>query len=201
MFLRFTPFYGFINRLSENLAKCECKINCNYLRNHFKYTSDVFQKTEDFKEIRKKGIYPHEYINSYEKINDTKLPSIDEFYSRLTGKNVSEEEYIRAKYIWKLFKCQTLLYYPKLYLRSDVLIYQILLKILKNVCLNNYKLDPLHFFSAPGLTCEAFLKHSKSKIPLFSDKDMYTFIEKGTGGGVSQYMKDMLKRIIDNEIL
>ena len=43
----------------------------------------------------------------------------------------------------------------------------------------NNELDQLHFFSAPELPCDSFLKHSKAKTPLFADKDMYNFIEKG----------------------
>ena len=126
-------------------------------------------------------------------MNVRKLPSIDKFYSRLTGKNISEEVYERAHTIWKLFKCKTLLDYTKLYLKSDVLILSYVAENFRNVCLNNYKLDPLHFFSAPGLTWEAFLKHSEAKIPLFSDEDMYTFIEKGIRSGVSQCIKRYAK--------
>jgi len=55
-------------------------------------------------------------------MNDTILPSIDKFYFRITGKNISEAEYIRMKYIWKVFKCKTLLDYTKLYLKSVVLL-------------------------------------------------------------------------------
>ena len=84
---RLTPFFGFIFRyLSKSLAKCECKVNCNFLRNNFKYASDVFEITEKFKEIIHIGNYIFEYINSHEKINDAKLPSIYKFYSSLTGR-------------------------------------------------------------------------------------------------------------------
>ena len=68
-FLRFMA--SSLDRFSEYLAKCECKINYNCIRNNFKYTSDVFQNTEKVEEIIKKGIYPYEYIDSCENIYDT----------------------------------------------------------------------------------------------------------------------------------
>ena len=43
--------------------------------------------------------------------NDTKLPSIDNCYFTLKGKNFTEEEHKRAISIWILIKCKTLLDY------------------------------------------------------------------------------------------
>ena len=105
---------------------------------------------------------------------------------------------MKAKSIWKLFKYKTLLDYTKLYLKSDVLILSDVVENFRNVCLNSYKLDPLHFFSALRLTWEALLKHFKAEISSFSDKDMHTFIEKGIKGGVSHSMKRYAKE--NNEI-
>ena len=67
------------------------------------------------------------------------------------------------------------------------------LKNIINLCLNKYKLDPLHFFSAPRVTWEAFLKHSTAKIPLFSYEHIYNLIEKEIIGGVSQCIKRFAK--------
>ena len=75
-----------LDNLSENLSKVKCNRKCNCLKINFKKTFDVFQNTGKIKEIKKKGFYRYEYIDSYENINDKKLPSIDKFYSRLTGK-------------------------------------------------------------------------------------------------------------------
>ena len=47
--------------------------------------------------LRRKGIFPYEYIDSLEKLEDTQLPPIENFYSTLMGSNVSSEEIYRLK--------------------------------------------------------------------------------------------------------
>ena len=62
-----------------------------------------------------------------------------------------------------------------------------------NTCLKYYKLDPCHYFSAPGLSWDAMLKMTGVKLETISDIDQYLFIEKGTRGGVSYIAKRYAK--------
>ena len=48
-----------------------------------------------------------------------------------------------------------------------------------------YKLDPCHYFTSPGLSWDAMLKMTDTKLELLTDMDMFQFIEKGMRGGVS----------------
>eukprot|EP00732_Lithocolla_globosa_P000398 Lithocolla_globosa_v1_NODE_118_length_6146_cov_16.773600.p2 type:complete len:132 gc:universal NODE_118_length_6146_cov_16.773600:1286-891(-) len=66
------------------------------------------------------------------------------------------------------------------------------LRISEKISLKTYKLDPLYYISAPGLSFDAMLKYSKVSIDLISDSDMYYFIEKSQRGGLSMIM--MAKR-------
>ena len=43
----------------------------------------------------RKGVFPHDYINSVEKFQETKLPPIEEFHSKLHGK-ISQKDYEHA---------------------------------------------------------------------------------------------------------
>ena len=52
-----------------------------------------------------------------------------------------------------------------------------------------YKLDPLHYYTAPGLSWDALLKYTKIDLELLTDMDMYLFIEKGMRGGISMVSK------------
>ena len=36
--------------------------------------------------MKRKGVYPYDYMDSFSKFNDTKLPQREEFYSLLTDK-------------------------------------------------------------------------------------------------------------------
>ena len=47
--------------------------------------------------VKKKGIYPYEYMDSFESFGETKLPEKERFYSNLSGKGITDEEYGHAK--------------------------------------------------------------------------------------------------------
>ena len=55
--------------------------------------------------------------------------------------------------------------------------------------MGSYKLDPLHYYTAPGLSWDALLKHTKIDLELLTDMDMHLFIEKGMRGGISMVSK------------
>ena len=62
-----------------------------------------------------------------------------------------------------------------------------------NSCLKYYKLDPCHYFSAPGLSWDIMLKMTDVKLEKISDIDQYLFIEKGRRGGRSYFAKRYAK--------
>ena len=47
-------------------------------------------------------------MNCVEKINDTELPKHECFYSKVSGKNISEQEYKVAQHIWAHFNIKTM---------------------------------------------------------------------------------------------
>ena len=62
-----------------------------------------------------------------------------------------------------------------------------------DTCLKYYKLDPCHYFSAPGLSWGAMLKVTGAELEKISDIDMYLFIEKRLRGGISYIAKRYAK--------
>ena len=50
-------------------------------------------------------------------------------------------------------------------------------------CLNNNKLDPVNYLSAPGFSWQSCLKMTKVKLELLTDNDMLLLFEKGIRGG------------------
>ena len=80
-------------------------------------------------------------MNSFKKLNETKLPSKSKFFSSLKDKNISEKDYEKAKNIWNTFEIKTLGEYHDLYLKTDVLLLCDVFEKFINTCLNYYGLD------------------------------------------------------------
>ena len=53
----------------------------------------------------KEGSYPYEYMDSFERFSEAKLPA---FYSKLNSKGITEEDYQYAQKLWEAFGCETL---------------------------------------------------------------------------------------------
>ena len=111
-----------------------------------------------YKLLIKKGIYPYQYMNDWDKFKETKLPPKEAFYSKLNMTGVREEDYEHANRVWKEFGIKNLGEYHDLYLKMDVILLTDVFKAFRKVCLKNYGLDPAHFYMAPGLAWKACLK-------------------------------------------
>ena len=73
--------------------------------------------------------------------------------------------------------------YHDLYVQSHTLLLAYVFENYRNICLEIYKLDPVYFVSAPGLSWQACLKNTEVKLELLTDYDMMLMIEKRIRGG------------------
>ena len=133
----------------------------------------------------RKGVYPYDYMDSPEKLNETRLPPKSAFYSKLSNSNITDEDYNHAQKVWKEFGMTTMKDYHDLYLELDVLLLTDVFENFREICLENYKLDPAWYLTAPGLSWDAMLKETGIELELLTDPDMLMMFEKGTRGGVS----------------
>ena len=62
-----------------------------------------------------KGVYPYEYIDSWEKLNETTIPPKQDFYSNLNLEDFSDENYAHAQKVWDVFEIKNLGEYHDLY--------------------------------------------------------------------------------------
>ena len=124
-------------------------------------------------------------MDSIERFEETKLPSKEAFYSKLNNKNISDADYEHAKKVWDTFEIKNLGEYTDLYNKLDLLLLAGVFENFREICIGIYKLDPAHYYTAPGLSWDACLKMTGIELELLTDVDMLLMIEKGIRGGVS----------------
>ncbi|KAJ8982690.1 hypothetical protein NQ317_013162 [Molorchus minor] len=107
----------------------------------------------------------------------------------------------RRDYEWG--KCggwfQNLGDYSDLYLKADVLLLCDVFENFRKISLEKHKLDPAHYYTAPGLSWDSMLKLTKIELELLTDIDMIAFFKKGIRGGISQCSER--KHIANNQFL
>ena len=175
--LLFLDSFQFMSSSLDNLTK-------NLPDDAFIFTQQEFTG-EQFNLMKQKGTYPYDYMDSFQKFNDTQLPIKKDFFSILYNQHITHEQYDHAQTVWNTFNLKTMGDYHDLYLKSDTLLLADVFENFRKTCLQYYKLDPCHYFSSPGLSWDAMLKMTKIKLELITDIDMFQFIEKGLRGGTS----------------
>ena len=170
--------------------------------NTYKFCNNDINK---FIMLLRKGVYPYEYMDGWNKFNEKLIPSKELFYSNLTLENISEVDYMHTNNVFKTFKLNNLGDYHDLYVRSDTLLLAHVFENFRKACIKNYDLDPAHFVSLPGLAWQACLKKTNVELELLTDYDMLLMIEEGIRGGIchamqcyakadNKYMKDYDKK-------
>ena len=79
--------------------------------------------------------------------------------------------------------------YHDVYLATDVLLLADVFETFRETCLKHYGLEPAHFYTAPGLSWKAALKHTGVELELLRDIDMLLIFEEGIRGGITQAVK------------
>ena len=116
--------------LKDNRLKYKCK-ECNdisaksvddlkeKLPRTYKFCNDNINKLVL---LLRKGVYPYEYIDSWEKFNEISLPRKKYFYSELNLEDISDKDYLYAQKVWKEFEIRNLDEYHDLYVQTDTLL-------------------------------------------------------------------------------
>ena len=132
------------------------KLVSNLPKEDLKYTSEEFTGKK-LNPMSQTGMYPYDYMDCFEKFDQTELPTKEQFYSVLNDQHVTNGEYDHTRKVWKTFNVKTMGEYHDLYLKSDVLLLADVFESFRKTCLQYYKLDPCHYFTSPGLSWDAML--------------------------------------------
>ena len=192
--LRFLDSFRFLPSSLDKLASNLTSDKLHNLRN-------CYPEENEFQLLQNKGLYPYDYIDDETKLSSEEIPTKLDFYNKLKDEHISDENYNHFKHVWKVFKCKKFKDYHELYLKVDTLLLADIFENFRNTCMNTYQLDPVHYFTAPGLSFDSLLKYTKIKLDYIKDVDIQLFIEKGIRGGIStivhRYAKANNKDSID----
>ena len=183
---------SFLERKNEKLI-LEC-YNCkqHYRKKFNKELIKRFASTYEFCNndlnkfvlLLRKGVYPYEYMDTWERFSEISLPSKEDFYSKLNMEDISDIDYRHANNVFKVFKLENLGDYHDLYVQSDTLLLADVFNNFRNKCIKEYERDPAHFLSLPGLAWQACLKKTNIELELLTDYDMLLMTEEGIRGGI-----------------
>ena len=171
-----------LSSLVDNLSNDQLKTLNSYLK-ELKMSDELHNECMQL--MRRKGVYPYEYMDGWERFDETSLPSIDKFYSHLTEESISGKDYNHAQIVFEKFNMKNLGEYHDFYLLTDVLLLADVFEAFRDTCLEYYGLDPCHFYTSPGMAWDAALKMTGVKLELLCDVKKHLFFEAGLRGGVA----------------
>ncbi|XP_046547498.1 uncharacterized protein LOC124257474 [Haliotis rubra] len=183
--LRFIDSLQFLSNSLDTLVKNLVKKDPSqfiHLRQEFPNSSQV-----DL--LLKKGVYPYGHMDDESKFELTRLPKQTDFFSRLTGNSLSDEDYTHAKNVWSAFELQNMGEYHDLYVKTDVLLLADVFESFRTMALEYYHLDPAHYYTLPGMGWDAMLKMGKVELERLTDIDQILMLESGMRGGISMISK------------
>ena len=172
--LQFLDSFQFASESLEKLAK-------SLEDEDLIYTREAYPDEQQFKDMRVKGIFPYDMVTSLDVIMGTEkrdFPDKEEFYNKLYDTPVDDDQYLHAKYMFEKY-CPngTFGEYHDLYLHADVLLLADFFEKYRKMCMANYGVDPVHYYSAPGMAWDSALKMTGVELELITSEDQYLFVE------------------------
>ena len=125
--IRFIDSFKFMATSLDSLVNNLPEEAFNNLERYYTY--------DELSLVKRNGVYPYEYMDSLERFKENKLPPKEAFYSRLTGEDISNEDYEHAKNVWDVFGMKNLQDYHDLYNETDVLLLADVFENFRNICM------------------------------------------------------------------
>ena len=162
-------YFDYMTTKDEQLIfRCfECKKNYkkDFNKELIKRFANIYEFcNEDINQfilLLRKGVYTYEYMDSWERFNETSLPDKEAFYSSLNMEDITNVDHRHAMRVFKNLSNKNLGDYHDLYVQSDTLLLADVFENFRNMCIKVFKPDSAHFLSAPGLAWQACLKKTE----------------------------------------
>ena len=173
-----------LSKSIDKVSEIDRKISYDSLIEKFYNTYQLCNKDlNKFALLLRKGVYPYEYMDSWERFKEESLPDKESFYSELNNEHITDGDYAHAQKVWSTFNIKNLGEYHDLYVQSDTALLADVFENFRDKCTEKYELDPAHFLSVPGLGWKACLKKTNVELKLLTDNDMLSMFEEGIRGG------------------
>ena len=130
-----TSLSELVDNMSGNFNSIECKPctennRCEKCKKMIEGLIKKFPSTYQFCNgdlikfilLLRKGVYPYEYMDSWEKFDGTRIPLKEDFNSNLNLEDISDEDYSHAQKVWDPFEIKNLGEYHNLYAQGDTLL-------------------------------------------------------------------------------
>lgn len=178
--IKFVDSYQF---LQSSLDKLASHLR-DSMKDRFAILSNRYPDTRKLQLLMKKGFLPYEFLDSEAKLEMTRLPDIQNFYSSLSNKTITEDEYNHAKDVWEVFSIETMKDYLELYCQTDTLLLADIFENFREFTIKNYgELDPCNYITLPSLGYDICLSMKNTDVDLLTQEEMYEFFEAGVRGG------------------
>ena len=135
------------NQLIFQCLKCKKNYKKDYkeLIKRFANTYEFCNgDTNKFILLLRKGVYPYEYMDSWERFTETSLPDKKAFYSKLNLEDITDKDYEHAQKVWSVFEIKNQGEKHDLYVLSDTLLLADVFENFRDKCIEIYELDPAH---------------------------------------------------------
>ena len=176
-----------VSQSVDKVSEIDQKISHAALIKNFPITYQLCNKDlNKFALLLRKGVWPYEYMDSWNKFNEPVPLVEDHYYSKLNKEGITKEDLKHVKKVCDTFKIKNLGEYHDLYVQSDTALLADVFENFRDKCIEIYELDPAHFLSASGLAWQARLKKRGVELELSTDNDMLIMFEEGIRGGMCQ---------------
>ena len=181
-YLRFIDSFKFMPCSLDKMVQSVPETKFSLLDHFYRVYTD-----EQRKLFKKKGNFSYSYVDSFTKLSDLSLPSLENWKNSLKDNqiDVSNEELIQLNNVFEVFNYESLKQFLELYLSGDVLQLACWFEELRSVCYNTYGLDCSQFYTASNLSGSACLKVCEPELELLTDRRILDMTERMMRGGLS----------------
>ena len=157
---RFVDSYRFLPAPLNKLISLLPPDKFYHTKRHF--PQDVFDL------LMRKGVYPYDYFDGWEKFEETLLPAKEHFYNSLNGEDISNEDYKHTCDVWNRFKCKTLADFTLYYGKLDTLQLCNVFQSTREIFHTTYGLDPAWCLTLPAYSLQTMLYQTRINIELIT---------------------------------